>query len=158
MPDLLWPLLWAAAGLPLLTLNRKYSLLKKSAEDYAYYVESKEFAIGKLFILKVSLFVMTGVTFTFLALPLDRMIVALTMGASFGYVLESTVLVGRSHPTPKYAQTRFACAACQKIRHDDCTNVRMLDGFESAFRSKDGLVRPVCCCGFQMSVLREVSV
>ncbi len=136
----------------------KYSLLKKTVSDYAYYLEWKEFSIRKFVTLKLLSFVGIGVALTLLTLPPDRMLIALAVVVTCGSTLESTLLIGRSHPTPNYTPTKVACEGCRKNDHDSCSNVRMLDSFRTNFKSKDGALRPVCCCGFRISVLREMSV
>jgi hypothetical protein len=133
-------------------------LLKKKVADYAYYLEWKEFSIRNLAVLKVASFTAIGVALTILTLPVDRMLIALVIGVTCGSTLESTLVIGRSHPTPKYVPTRVACEGCRQNNHDRCANVRMLDSFETGFRSKDGALRPVCCCGFRISVLRETAI
>ncbi len=158
MVEFWWPLIWAVAGLPTLSIRTKYSLLRKRVSDYAYYLEWKEFSIRKFVTLKFAAFVSIGVALTFLTLPPDGMLIALVVVLTCGSTLESTLLIGRSHPTPNYAPTKVACEACRQNDHDSCANVRMLDSFETNFKSKDGALRPVCCCGFRISVLRELSV
>ena len=158
MVELWWPLLWSAAGFPILALGTKYFLLKKKVTDYAYYLEWKEFSIGKLLAIKVGSFVAIGVVLTLLTLPLDRMLIALVVTTTCSSALESTLVIGRSHPTPKYTPTKLACDGCRRNQHDSCTNTRMLDSFETRFKSRDGALRPVCCCGFRISVLREITI
>ncbi len=158
MVDLLWPLLWTAAGLPVLAINTKYSLLKKKVRDYAYFLEWKEFSIAKVVTFKLATFAAIGVVLTLLALPMDRMLIAFAVVATCGSTLESTLLIGRPHPTPDYSPTRLACDGCRQNGHDSCTNTRMLDSFETRFKSKDGALRPMCCCGFRISVLREITM
>lgn len=150
-------MLWTLAGFPILSVRTKYSLLKKRVTDYAYYLEWKEFAIRKFVMLKLVSFAAIGVALTLLALPLEKMLIALVLGVTCASTLESTLVIGRSHPTPKYAPSRVACDGCRKNDHDRCANVRMLDSFETSFRAKDGALRPVCCCGFRGSVLREIT-
>ncbi len=153
-----WPLVWIAAGFPIVSIRMKYSLLKKKVSDYAYYLEWKEFSIRKFVTLKLVSFVGIGVALTLLTLPPDRMLIALAVVVTCGSTLESTLLIGRSHPTPNYTPTKVACEGCRENDHDGCSNVRMLDSFKTNFKSKDGALRPVCCCGFRISVLREMSV
>ena len=71
-------------------------------------------------------------------------------------LFESVFTIGIAHPTPTYRRSRQACDKCKLMKDDECTNVRMLDGFETEFRSKEGTFRPVCCCGFRIGDWREV--
>ena len=158
MVEFWWPLLWTVAGLPILSVRTKYSLLRKRVIDYAYYLEWKEFSVRKFAAIKIMTFASVGVALTLLALPLERMLIAFVVVAACGSTLESTLVIGRAHPTPKSRSTKVACEGCKQNDHDSCTNVRMLDSFETGFKSKDGALRPVCCCGFRISILRELTI
>ncbi len=151
-----WPFLWALAGLPIVCGGAKYNLSRKATRDYAYYVEWKLFSM-RLGIAKLGAFVSIGVFLTFLSISAERMLTAISIAAICGTLLESTALIGRPHPTPGYVPREWVCVGCRSNEHNSCTNTRTLDGFESNFVSKEGLKRPVCCCGFRISVLRPLS-
>ncbi len=157
MDELYWPLLWALAGLPMVSACAKYRFSRKAPRDYAYYVEWKLFSTSRLGMAKLCLFVSVGVALTVLSLSFERMISAISIAAVCGVLVESTTLIGRPHPTPEYVPMGWACIGCRSNAHDRCTNVRMLDSFEKNFMSKEGTKRPVCCCGFRISVVRPLS-
>jgi len=158
MAEFWWPLLWTLAGLPFISLAAKYNLLRKSSKDYAYYLESKALSISKLGVSKLGFFLAAGVALTLLlSVPPEKMAVALLIASICGTLLETTILIGRPHPTPAYVTSSLPCRGCANNNHDTCTNTRMLDSFESKFTSKDGLLRPICCCGFRISALRPMS-
>ena len=157
MDEFWWPLLWALAGLPVVSAAAKHDLSRRSSRDYAYYMEWKLFSISKLAIAKLGLFVSIGVTLTVLSISFEKMTAAVSIAAVCGFLLESTTLIGRTHPTPEYTRDR-ACVACRSNEHDGCTNLRMLDGFENNFVSREGVRRPVCCCGFRIAVIRALNV
>lgn len=158
MDELWWLLLWTVAGLPTISLATKYKLVRKASKDYAYYLESKALSIGKLGVSKLGFFSGLGLALTVFSLSPEKMIVALSVVAVCGGLLESTALIGRPHPTPEYTPINLACTGCRSGEHDDCTNLRMLDGFEDNFVSKEGTRRPICCCGFRISTSRVLSV
>jgi len=157
MAEFYWPLFWAVAGLPIVSAGAKYGLSRKAPRDYAYYVEWKLFSTFSLGVAKLALFVSVGVTLTLLSLSFETMISAISIAAICGILVESTTLIGRPHPTPEYVPTGWACIGCRSNAHDSCTNVRMLDSFEKNFVSKEGTKRPLCCCGFRISVVRPLS-
>jgi hypothetical protein len=158
MADLIWLLPWCVAGLPLPSILVKLKLLNKSRGDYAYYVMSRELSVIKAFVVKLSFFLVLGIAFVIQSIPIAGMVPAiLALGASTT-VLESGLVVGRPYPTPTYRRAKMVCEACRGYEHDDCTNLRMLDGFETNFKSKDGRYRPVCCCGRRISAWREMAV
>ena len=156
MSEFWWPFLWTLAGLPLVSGWAKYSLSRKAPRDYAYYVEWKLFPM-RLGIAKLGAFASIGVFLTILSIPSDRMLAAVSIAAVCGALMESTTLIGRPHPTPEYAPREWVCVGCRSNEHNSCTNIRTLDSFESNFVSKEGVKRPVCCCGFRISVLRPLS-
>ena len=157
MVELYWPLLWALAGLPVISAAVKYKLSRKAPRDYGYYLEWKLFSTFRLGVAKLALFVSVGVALTILSLSFERMISAISIAAICGIIVESTTLIGRSHPTPEYVPQDWACISCRSYVHDSCSNVRMLDSFEKNFVSKEGTKRPLCCCGFRISVVRPLS-
>jgi hypothetical protein len=140
----------------LISIRAKYSLLKRTVKDYAYYIESKEFDIRWVAITKLGTFFLAGAALSVLSVPAEEMVLAFIVFASGGMILEATNLVGRPHPTPNYVPSRMACGSCKKNGHEFCTNTRTLDSFETAFRSSDGELRPICCCGFQIHVSDEI--
>ncbi len=158
MDELWWPLLWTIAGLPIISSATKYNLLRKASKDYAYYLESKALSIGKLGVSKLGFFLGTGLALTVFSFPAEKMVVALLVVAVCGGLLESTVLIGRPHPTPEYTPMDLVCTGCRSNEHDSCSNLRMLDSFESNFVSKEGRRRPICCCGFRISTLRVLGL
>ena len=156
MDELYWPLLWALAGLPVISAGAKYKLSRNAPKDYGYYLEWKLFSTFRLGVTKLALFVSVGVALTALSPSFERMISAISIAAVCGILVESTTLIGRPHPTPEYVPQDWACIGCRSNAHDSCTNVRMLDSFEKNFVSKEGTKRPVCCCGFRISVVRPL--
>jgi len=158
MDGALWLLLWCIAGIPLPSILVKLRLLKKSHVDYAYYVMCSELSVLKTTILKLSFFALVGMVFVIDAIPATGMVPTIVALCASATVLESGLVVGRPHPTRTYKRAKMFCASCQRLRHDDCTNLRMLDGFETNFKSKDGRYRPVCCCGRRISSWREMMV
>ena len=157
MDELYWPLLWALAGLPIVAASAKYRLSRKAPRDYGYYLEWKLFSTFRLGVAKLALYVSVGVALTAVSLSFERMISAVSIAAVCGILVESTTLIGRPHPTPEYVPMGLACIGCRSNAHDSCTNVRMLDSFEKNFVSKEGTKRPLCCCGFRISVVRPLS-
>ena len=157
MDELYWPLLWALAGLPIISAGVKYKLSRKAPRDYGYYLEWKLFSAYKFGVLKLGLFVSVGVALTVLSISFERMMSVISIAAICGTLVESTTLIGRPHPTPEYVPRDRACIGCSSNAHDSCTNVRMLDSFEKNFVSKEGTKRPLCCCGFRISVVRPLS-
>jgi len=156
MDELYWPLLWALAGLPAISAGAKYKLSRNAPKDYGYYLEWRLFSTFRLGVTKLALFVSVGVALTALSPSFERMISAISIAAVCGILVESTTLIGRPHPTPEYVPQDWACIGCRSNAHDSCTNVRMLDSFEKNFVSKEGTKRPLCCCGFRISVVRPL--
>jgi len=157
MDEFYWPLLWALAGLPIILAAAKYKLSRKAPRDYGYYLEWKLFSTFRLGVTKLGLFVSVGVALTVLSISFERMMSAISIAAICGILVEATTLIGRPHPTPEYVPSGWACVSCRSNAHDSCTNVRMLDSFEKNFVSKEGTKRPLCCCGFRISVVRHLS-
>jgi hypothetical protein len=157
MDELYWPLLWALAGLPIILAGVKYKLSRKAPRDYGHYLEWKLFSTFRLGVTKLALFVSVGLILTVLSLSFERMVSVISIAAVCGVLVESTALIGRPHPTPEYVPGDPACIGCRSNAHDSCTNVRMLDSFENNFLSKEGTKRPLCCCGFRISVVRPLS-
>src|SRR5437016_14632644 len=109
MVELYWPLLWALAGLPVISAAAKYKLSRKAPRDYGYYVEWKLFSTFRLGVTKLALFVSVGVALTVLSPSFERMISAISIAAVCGIVVESTTLIGRPRRTPRYSRQDWAC-------------------------------------------------
>ena len=157
MDELFWPFLWALAGLPVILAGAKYRLSRKAPRDYGYYLEWKLFSAFRFGVFKLGLFVSVGVALTVLSISFESMMSVISIAAVCGVLVEATTLIGRPHPTPEYVPMDWACASCRSNVHDSCTNVRMLDSFEKNFVSKEGTKRPLCCCGFRISVIRPLN-
>lgn len=158
MIPLLWFSLWFLAGLPFATLMKVRRLFARRKSDYAYYLEWKGFPKRRIAFGKALSSIIFGGIFI-LSSPLgEKMALALSVYLVCSMVAESTVLIGRPHPTPQYRANKFVCQSCRSGRDDECSNVRMLDSFEANFKPSRGTFRPVCCCGFRMSEWREAAV
>jgi len=158
MDEPFWPILWSLSGLPILSLIAKLDLRRKASTDYAYYLEWRSLRMRGLGLSKLSFFFVIGLSLTLLSVSAEKMVVALSIAAVCGTLLETTTLIGRPHPTPAYIPSSLACKGCTSNEHDACTNTRMLDSFQSNFASRDGLRRPICCCGFRIGALRPMSI
>lgn len=110
----------------------------------------------KLSIAKLAFFSVVGVASVLYLVPLDKTIVGLVALGTCGLVLETTVTLGRPYPTRGYVRRQLVCSNCQTNKHEGCDNLRMLDSFETNFKSEDGFYRPVCCCGFRISNYKEI--
>jgi hypothetical protein len=158
MIQLVWFSLWLLAGLPFATLVKVRKLFASRRSDYAYYLEWKGFPKWRITLGKIVSSSILGATFVLSSLLGEQMVLALGVYLVCSTVAESTVLIGRPHPTPRYKTSKFVCENCRSQRDEECSNVRMLDGFEASFRSSKGRYRPVCCCGFRISEWREATV
>jgi len=54
MDELYWPLLWALAGLPVISAGAKYKLSRNAPKDYGYYLEWKLFSTFRLGVTKLA--------------------------------------------------------------------------------------------------------
>ncbi len=158
MADALWLLPWCIAGLPLPSILVKFRLLKKSHGDYAYYLMSKELSVIRAAAVKLSFFLVLGIVFIVHSIPIAGMVPTILALCASTTALESGLVAGRPYPTKTYTRTKMVCATCRGFKHDDCTNLRMLDGFETNFKSRDGRYRPICCCGRRISTWREMAI
>ncbi len=153
-PVLLLP--WLILGLPLISITKEFILRRKQRTDYAHYIEWKEFPLSRITAGKMVFFSLLGVASLLYSVPLDKMIIGLVVLGACGYIIEATMSFGRPQPTRGYAQAQTVCPKCRFGDHEDCTNLRMLDGFETEFKSKEGFKRPVCCCGFRLRMWEEI--
>jgi hypothetical protein len=119
-------------------------------------VQWKEFPLLKLSIAKLVFFSIVGLASIITLVPLDKTVVGLVALGTCGVVLESTVTLGRPYPTQRYVKKQQVCNGCKVNKHEGCDNLRMLDSFETNFKSKEGFYRPVCCCGFRISNYKEL--
>jgi hypothetical protein len=154
-PVLLVP--WLLLGVPVVSVFKWLELRRKRNADYAFHVELKEFPILKITLGKLVFFGLLGIASLVYTIPIDKTVVALGLLGVCGYYIEATIAIGRPVPTPGYRMAKQVCQKCGQGEHDDCTNLRMLDGFESGFRSADGYRRPVCCCGFRLGKWEEAA-
>jgi hypothetical protein len=151
-------LVWALAGLPILSIRKKFKLSKKKWSDYSYCVQWAEFPLLKISIAKIASYSLLGLASIMLFVPFEKVVIGLVVIGACGVVLETSVCANRPKPTRGYVQRQILCERCRSSVHDNCTNVRMLDGFETNFGSKDGFYRPVCCCGFRTGVWQDIPV
>ncbi len=158
MAEYAWLVPWFASGFPLLSFVAQRRLSARSRLDYAYYLERLAFPLQKISLAKLSSAVVAGICLSALGVGGNGMAMAILVFAVSAALIESTFLMGRSHPTPSYLPTERVCDACSKGENERCTNVRMLDDFGSGFRSSSGRYRPVCCCGFRLSEWRELGL
>ncbi len=157
LPDPVLLGVWAVAGLPYLSIIKKFRLARTRRQDYSNFVQWKEFPLLKLSLAKLTLFSMIGVASIVFLVPFEKTIVGLAALGTCGLILETTFTRERPHPTQGYVQRQIVCSKCQTSNHEYCLNLRMLDGFETDFKSKEGFYRPVCCCGFRISDRQEVA-
>jgi hypothetical protein len=155
LPDPLLLGIWAIAGLPYLSIVKKFKLGKKRRQDYSYFVQWKEFPLIKILLAKLTFFSLLGIASIVYLVPLEKTILGITALGTCGLILETTVTRERPYPTQGYVQRQMVCSSCQTSNHENCVNLRMLDGFEKNFKSKEGFYRPVCCCGFRISDRQE---
>src|SRR5438132_12596128 len=120
MDELYWPLLWALAGLPVISAGAKYKLSRNAPKDYGYYLEWKLFSTFRLGAAKLALFVSVGVALTAVSLSFERMISAVSVAVVCVILVESTTLIGRPHPTSEYVPISLACIVCMWIAHESC--------------------------------------
>src|SRR5438445_13623763 len=109
MVELYWPLLWALAGLPVISAAVKYKLSRKAPRDYGYYLEWKLFSTFRLGVAKLALFVWVGASLTILSLSFDTMISAISIAAISGIIVESTTLIGSAHSRPENVPQTWIC-------------------------------------------------
>lgn len=133
-------------------------LRKKRKDDYAHFIEWKEFPILGISLAKSALFLIVGLGSILLQAPVNKTLIALICIGACGYLIEGTFVFGRPLPTPGYRMTRRVCKNCSLSQHDDCSNLRMLDGFEKQFKAQEGYKWPVCCCGFRLGEWEEIQV
>jgi hypothetical protein len=149
---------WLVLGIPIVTAVRWAELRRKQKVDYSHYVERKEFPLSQLIVGKFVFFSAIGLGSVFDPAPPEKTLVALFVIGVCGFAVEGTFVLGRPVPTKGYQMTRTTCANCSIRKHEDCTNMRMLDGFEKGFKSEEGHRRPVCCCGFRLGDWEEIEV
>src|SRR5438445_13264516 len=101
MDELYWPLLWALAGLPVISAGAKYKLSRNAPKDYGYYVEWKLFSRFRLGATNLALFVSVGMALTVLSPSFERMISAISIAACCGILVESTTQTVRPHIPPE---------------------------------------------------------
>ena len=147
---------WLVLGIPIISIRKEFVLLKKQRKDYSHYLEWKEFPHLKIVAGKSVFSFLLGLASVLYEVPLDKMFIGLGVLGTCGYVLEATITLDRPQPTRGYAPSRTVCQKCRSGEHDDCTNLRMLDGFEMEFKTKEGFSRPVCCCGFRLGLWEEI--
>src|SRR2546426_10084463 len=110
MDELYWPLLWALAGLPVISAGAKYKLSRNAPKDYGYYLEWKLFSTFRLGVTKLALFVSVGVALTALSPSFERLISAISIAAVCGLLVESPTLIRGPPPTPADSPHAWACA------------------------------------------------
>jgi hypothetical protein len=148
LPDPVMLGIWAVAGLPYLSIVKKFKLAKKRRQDYSNFVQWKEFPLLKLLLAKVIFFSLIGIASIVYLVPLEKTILGLATLGICGLILETTVTRERPYPTQGYIHRQVVCTNCQTSNHENCVNLRMLDGFENNFKSREGLYRPVCSVVF----------
>ena len=146
---------WILLAFPLVSLPKWFNLREKRTQDYAHYIEWKEFSIWKIGLGKLAFFLLIGFGSLVYSISFDKTLVALTALGICGYLLEGTMAFGRPMPTPGYRMQSRVCQKCGVSDHEHCTNLRMLDGFEKKFTNQDGFRSSVCCCGFRLSKWEE---
>jgi hypothetical protein len=146
---------WVMLAVPLASLPKWYGLRDRRRQDYAHYIEWKEFSIRKIALGKLAFFLLIGLASLAYSISFDKTVVALAALGICGYMIEASIAYGRPMPTPGYRITGKVCQKCGVSDHEHCTNLRMLDGFEKKFTTEDGHRRPVCCCGFRLSKWEE---
>ena len=146
---------WVLLAVPLVSLPKWYGLRDRRRQDYAHYIEWKEFSIWKIALGKLAFFLLIGMGSIVYSISFDKTVVALAALGICGYLIEASIAYGRPMPIPGYRITGKVCQKCSVSDHEHCTNLRMLDGFEKKFTTEDGRKRPVCCCGFRLSKWEE---
>lgn len=149
---------WLLLAVPAVSVLQWLELRKKKEADYAYFVERKEFPFLKIAGGKLAFFGLVGAASLAYSVPMDKTIVALVVLGVCGFYVESSIALGRPHPTPGYQIAKQVCQKCGSGTHDGCTNLRTLEGFETGFKTAGGYKSPVCCCGFRLGEWEEVSV
>jgi hypothetical protein len=149
---------WLVLAIPIVTIIRWTELRTKQKIDYSHYVELKEFPLIPMVVGKFLCFLAIGLASFLVAAPPYKTFVALTIIGICGFAVEASVSLGRPVPTQGYMMTRVICLSCRNSVHHECTNLRMLDGFEKGFKTEEGYNRPVCCCGFRLGDWEEVEV
>jgi hypothetical protein len=157
MDNLFWFPVWLLIALPIPSTIFARRLLRKLRQDYAYYIEWREFPIIKIAAVKFTMVPLVGYLLSTLQIPAESLTVAAGAFGICGFVCESIILIDRPHPTRTYHPVKLVCTSCQGNKCEDCTNLRMLDSFETGFKSREGTYRPVCCCGFRISPYRELT-
>jgi hypothetical protein len=147
--------LWVASGLPYLSVLKKLDLSKKRRLDYSHYLLWREFPLLKISAAKVTVFSLIGAASLAYAIPMEKTLLGVFVLGVFGLAAEATVTRERAYPTQGYVR-QVVCQYCRAGDHENCANLRMLDGFETSFKSGDGTFRPVCCCGFRISQREEI--
>ena len=147
--------LWVVSGLPYLSVLKKLDLSKNRRLDYSHYLLWREFPLLKLSVAKMTVFSLIGVASLAYAIPMEKTLLGVSALGVCGIAAEATVTRERAHPTQGYVR-QVVCHYCRTGEHENCANLRMLDGFETRFKSGDGTYRPVCCCGFRISQREEV--
>ncbi len=137
---------------------KRFELREKARLDYAHYIEWNEFPFLTTSAGKMLLFSAIGFVSIIDPAPFDKTIIALGVVGTLGYVVEAAIIHERPLPTKKYKMDGSICANCRAASHADCTNLRMLDGYDKGFRDEKGYSRPVCCCGFRLGAWEEVGL
>lgn len=158
LTEYLFALLSFLGAIPIATLAKKLSLRSKVMKDYAYYLEWRDFSILKVIILKPLIIAIISSMLLALRVSADKSVFVLSILLVCGFIAELTLVIGRPHPTPSYIPSKVACEGCKGNEHEECDNLRMLDSFETGFKSRDGLYRPVCCCGFRIGAWNEIEI
>lgn len=146
---------WLLLAFPVVSIFRWAEVREKRKRDYAHFIEWKEFPLLKIATGKLVLFGLLGLASVVYSIPLDKTLIALVALGICGYLIEGTIALGRPRPTPGYRMATKVCERCSLSDHEGCTNLRMLDGFESEYKTADGYSRPVCCCGFRLAKRKE---
>jgi hypothetical protein len=144
-------------GIPVVTITRAIELKRSKKTDYSRYLEWHGFPFFRVVFGKFIAFAILGLASVLDPAPPAKVLIALPILGIIGFVMETRISLGRPLPTPRFA-LKVICANCRVSRHQDCTNLRMLDGFEKGFKSAEGGRRPVCCCGFRLGVWEELHV
>jgi hypothetical protein len=149
---------WLILAIPVVSMVKWSELSKKKRNDYAHFVEWKEFHLWRIAAGKLVFFGLVGFGSIVFSVTPDRTMLALPIVGACGYWIEWSIASERPRPTPGYRMGERMCRNCSLSDHEGCTNLRMLDGFESEYRGTGGYNRPVCCCGFRLKKWEEAQV